>query len=417
MRKGIGAPVEIIDGCRSCGEARLTKILDLGETPLADRLLTQESLTAPEPKAPLDLVFCENCSLVQILATVEPDVLFCNDYPYYSSVSPYLMKHFGTSAKALIEERNLGTDHLVVEAASNDGYMLRHFVEQGIKVLGVDPAEGPADKAIADGIPTLKTFFTSDLAEKLVLDGQSADVFLANNVLAHVADLNGFVAGIQHVLKDDGVAVIEAPYLVDLVEKLEFDTIYHQHLCYFSVTALVSLFRRHGLHLNRVVKTDIHGGSLRLFVEPKENLRESVRHFLKYESELGVTKADYYEQFGNRVERLKTALMDILEDIKRDEKRIAGYGAAAKANTLMSYCGIDANHLDFIADRNPHKQGRFMSGNALPICGPERIDNEVPDYLLILAWNFADEIINQQDEFRRRGGKFIIPVPEPHVVT
>ncbi len=417
MRKLIDAPLHIIDGCRSCGSTKLTKILDLGETPLADRLLTQETMDIPEPKAPLDLVFCENCSLVQILATVSPEVLFCDDYPYYSSVSPYLMKHFGDSARAIMKSQSLTEDSLVIEAASNDGYMLHHFRDSGISVLGIDPAEGPANKAIERGVPTLKTFFSEDLAQSLKAQGREADVFLANNVLAHVADLNGFVAGIKALLKDTGVAVIEAPYLLDLIEKLEFDTIYHQHLCYFSVTALVVLFERHGLSLNHVEKTAIHGGSLRLFIQPTADRRSSVDTFLENEKALGVDTAAYYKAFGERVEGLKNALMTILDSLRDENKSIAGYGAAAKANTLMSYCGINGQHLEFIADKNPFKQGRFMSGNALPICDPVKIGTDAPDYLLILAWNFADEIIDQQTDFRQRGGKFIIPIPEPHIVS
>ncbi len=417
MRNVIDAPLDIISECRSCGHQELTKILDLGKTPLADRLLTEETVSAPEPTAPLDLVFCENCGLVQILATVAPEVLFCQDYPYYSSVSPYLMKHFGDSAKSIIAKRNLDQESLVIEAASNDGYMLRHFKEAGVRVLGIDPAEGPASKAKDQGIETLNTFFSKELASTLTQNHQQADVFLANNVLAHVPDLNGFVAGIRLVLKDGGVAVIEAPYLLDLVQKLEFDTIYHQHLCYFSVTALVSLFPRHGLFLNSVEKTPIHGGSLRLFVETLDNRQDSVRMMLENEQELGVDKADYYTKFGARVEDLKSSLMTILSNIRGENKTIAGYGAAAKANTLMSYCGINNQHLDFIADKNPFKQGKYMSGNGLPIRAPEHIDTAAPDYLLILAWNFADEIISQQSEFRSRGGKFIVPVPEPQIVS
>ena len=266
--------------CRSCGSKRLLPVLDLGETPLADQLLDADQLEVPEYTAPLDVVFCEECTLVQITVSVPPEILFCNNYPYFSSVNPALMEHFGASARDIMEKRDLGADSLVVEAASNDGYMLRNFVERGIPVLGIDPADGPAKAAEEAGVRTMNTFFTTDLAKSIKQEHGGADIFLANNVLAHVPDLNGFVDGIKTLLKDDGMAVIECPHVVDLVDHCEFDTIYHQHLCYFSATALDNLFRRHGLYLNEVKHLGIHGGSLRLFVEPREAVGSSVRELL-----------------------------------------------------------------------------------------------------------------------------------------
>ncbi|MBL8058803.1 MAG: methyltransferase domain-containing protein, partial [Anaerolineales bacterium] len=274
--------------CRACGQTGLRPVLALGVTPLADALLTEAQLDQPEITAPLDLVFCPHCALVQITVSVDPAILFGRDYPYFSSVSKSLLAHFRESALHLQQTRALGPDSLVLEAASNDGYMLRNFVERGIPVLGIDPAGPPAQAAQQAGIPTLNTFFTLELARQLRAEGRQADIFLANNVLAHVPDLNGFVAGIRTVLKDDGLAVIECPYLVDLVDHCEFDTIYHQHLCYFSVTALDRLFRRHGLFLNDVKRTAIHGGSLRLFVAPREAPGEAVRALLAQEQALGV---------------------------------------------------------------------------------------------------------------------------------
>jgi SAM-dependent methyltransferase len=255
--------------CRSCRSTDLQIILSFGDTPLADRLLTADQLDQPDLTAPLDLAFCPHCSLVQITATVQPEVLFGQEYPYFSSVSQTLLNHSRKNALELIETRGLGENSLVVEPASNDGYMLRNFSEQGIPVLGVDPASGPAAAAVAAGIPTLNTFFSLDLARNLLAEGKQADVIIANNVLAHVADLNGFVEGIATLLKEDGAAVMEMPYVVDLIEKVEFDTIYHQHLCYFSVTALDKLFRRHNLFLNDIRQLSIHGGSLRLYVEKR----------------------------------------------------------------------------------------------------------------------------------------------------
>lgn len=406
---------ELIDGCRSCGGRALESILDLGRTPLADRLLTEAVPAEPEPMAPLELVLCPDCWLVQITATVPPEILFGGDYPYFSSVSETLLAHTRENALELIERLHPGPDGFVLEIASNDGYMLRHFAERGIPVLGVDPARAPAEAANDAGVPTLVAFFCRALAAELCAAGRSADLVIANNVLAHVADLNGMVEGIATMLKPDGQAVIEVPYLLDLLEHTEFDTIYHQHLCYFSVVALVALFRRHGLVIEEVRRLSIHGGSLRLYAG-RGTMGASVHHHIAHERQLGLGTIDAYSGFVQRVRAVRGTLRELLADLKADGHRLACYGAAAKGTTLLAYCGIGRDLLDYVVDRNRFKQGRYMPGVRLPILPPEQLLQDRPGAVLLLSWNFADEILAQQDAYRRLGGRFVVPIPEPRLV-
>ncbi len=402
--------------CRICGRTGLVPVLDLGSMPLSDGFLTEAQLQQPEAVFPLEVGFCPECSLVQILETVSPEKLFCEDYPYYSSFTDALLVHSRDNVLSLIEARALGPDSLVVELASNDGYLLKNYVEHGIPVLGIDPADGPAKVAEGIGVPTLCTFFTRELADQLAREGRRADVIHANNVLAHVPDTNGFVQGIQRLLKPDGVAVIEVPYVRDLVDHCEFDTIYHEHLCYFSVTSLDHLFSKNGLFLNDIKRLPIHGGSLRLFVGPSEDRQEIVRDMLSQERERGLDRPEYYRDFADRVRNIRKTLRDLLDSLKGQGKSIAAYGAAAKGTIMLNYIGADTRIIDFAVDRNTHKQGKYIPGVRIEISDPERLIQEQPNYVMLLPWNFKDEILAQQNTYRQKGGKFIIPIPEPVIV-
>jgi hypothetical protein len=403
--------------CRSCGGDRLEVFLELGDMPLPDALLSEAELKRTEPRFPLDVAFCPDCSLVQILEDVPPERLFVDNYLYFSSFSEGLMRHSRAHAIRLIDERGLGPDSLVVEIASNDGYLLRNFVERGIPVLGIDPAPTQAAAAERVGVPTLTEFFDAELAARLRSEGRRADVIVANNVMAHTPMLNSFVRGLSILLAEDGVATIENTYVKDLIDHCEFDTIYHEHFCYFSCTAVDTLVRRHGLFLNAVEHfPSLQGGTLRWHVGAHEHIQPSANAFLEAERETGLTSFDYFRDFGTRVEGIKRALLELLRSLKADGRSIAAYGAAAKGSTLLNYTGIDGELIDFVVDRNVHKHGLFMPGVHLPIQGPEHLLAERPDYVLLLAWNYRDEVIAQQQEYVSGGGRFILPVPIPEVV-
>jgi SAM-dependent methyltransferase len=405
-----------ITNCRSCGAADLRVVLELGSHPIADALLSKADLDRPEARYPLAVAFCPDCSLLQLTETVPLDVLYRHDYPYYSSFSPALLRHSAAHAEALVQKYRLDQDSFVVEVASNDGYLLRNFVAREIPCLGIDPADGPAAQATAIGVPTIHDFFGFRCADRLANKRRCADLIIANNVIAHVDDINDLVAGFARLLKPAGSLVCEFAYALDLMERCEFDTIYHEHLFYHTVHGLTPLFGRHGLHLNDVERLPIHGGSLRLTVSRRPRRSPMLDSLYAHEAGLGLDKSSYYEHFAERVVALRASLAELLAAKKAKGKRIACYGAAAKGATLLNYLDLGQGFFEFVADANPHKQGKYMPGQRILIEPPEQLSAAQPDYVLLLVWNFAGEVLRQQAAYRQCGGRFIIPVPEPTIV-
>jgi SAM-dependent methyltransferase len=404
--------------CRACAYAPLTPVLSLGTTPLANQLLSEAELGRQEPTYPLDLAYCPGCSLVQIIHTIPPEDLF-TDYVYFSSFSDSMLTHAKELATRIANERALGTRDRVIEIASNDGYLLQFYKALGIEVLGIEPARNIAKVARERGIPTLSEFFGKELGDRLKAEDKRAAVVHANNVMAHVPDINMFAAGLFSILADEGVALIEVPYVREMIDRCEFDTIYHEHVFYFSVTALAALFERHDLKVVDVEVIPLHGGSLLVSVarkSAKQAVGSRVIEMLEDEKSAGMASSAYYEGFSQRVRELRGELRRVLAELKANGSRIAAYGAAAKGSTLLNYAGIGRETLDFVVDRSPHKQGKFMPGVHLPIRAPSALLEEQPDYVLLLTWNFKDEILAQQEAFRHAGGKFIVPLPRISIV-
>lgn len=402
--------------CRACDQPRLVPVFSFGDSPLSDRLGEKPNSLDQAAVVPLELVFCPSCRLLQLSVNVAPDELYDDSYPYYTSVSSALLCHFQEYAEEIIETYKIGPGSKVVEAASNDGYLLHHFDGVGASVQGYDPSGGPARVALGRGISTEIVFFGREAAQDYMTRNGCADLFLANNVLAHVPDLTDFVEGIATVLKPHGVAVIEVPYLADLVLKGEFDTIYHQHLCYFSINSLNVLFSNAGMTLYRVDHQPIHGGSIRLHVVNYRIDNPEVEILIQDEYEKGWNSLDFVQRIGRKAVSTKKQLLELVSSLKRDGKSIWAYGAAAKANTLMTWCDLGSVELEAVADLNTRKHGLFMPGSDLKIRSPEELIGVQPDYVLILAWNFADEIMAQLSQYKDDGGRFIIPIPELKVV-
>ncbi|MGE0057535.1 MAG: class I SAM-dependent methyltransferase [Dehalococcoidia bacterium] len=402
--------------CRSCGGSDLELVLALGEMPLPDALLLPSQLEEPERRYPLDVAFCRDCALVQLMQTVSLMEMYDGRYGHLSSASAARLAHLRTSAEQLIEQRGLDGNSYVIEIGSNDGSMLRCFQARGVPTLGIEPAPGPASEARRAGIATLPTFFTKDLAGQLAAEGRKADVIIANQVLSRVPDLHGFLAGVRVLLGETGVLVIEVPYVRDLIESGAFDTVNHEQLSYFSLTSLVHLFDGAGLSLNHVERLPECGGSLRLFLARARHVQPSVARLLEEEAAAGVADASYYAGFAWRAELVRSRLIALLESLKASRKRIVGYGAEGMGSTMLNYCGVDENYLDYVVDLNIQKQGRFMPGVHLPVLNPDRLVSNHPDYVLLLAWTARDEVLSQQEAYRRQGGRFIVPLPEPAII-
>lgn len=404
------------DVCRGCRKGIVKEFFSLGSQPLANVLPGSKDLSYPDQTFPLAVGLCGRCYLVQLTETVPPAKMFIH-YTYLSSFSPALVRQAGELVTRIVNDRRLGFQSFVIEIGSNDGYLLQHYLPFGVPVLGIDPAENIRGAAEDKGVRTLPEFFGPEVAKKLVLEGTRADVIHANNVLAHVEDVNGTLAAAFSVLKEDGVLIVETPYIRDMIEKNEFDTIYHEHVFYYSLSSLKGLAERHGFFLGGVELIPAHGGSLRVFLE-KERDRPlpGVEEHLADEVRLGLQEWDYYASFADRTSSVLERLKQLLVDRQNAGDIITGYGAAAKATVLLNALGSSSDLIRCVADMSPYKQGRFIPGARIPIVDPREMLEEQPDVILILAWNYADEIIAAHSDFKGCGGHFIIPIPEPRLI-
>lgn len=410
--------VKKIDFCRLCKSKKLEKVLDFGKTPPANSFLKENQLKNKEDFFPLVVNFCTNCGQLQLSHVVSPEILF-RHYVWVSSTSKVTVAHFEEYAKTVFDKINLKKGDLVVEFGSNDGVLLKPFKKLGARILGVDPARNVAKRATKEGIPTIPEFFNVKIAKQIAKKYGKAKVITANNCFAHINDLDEIMSAVTQLLDEKGAFVIEAPYNIDLVEKNLFDIVYHEHVSYISVSPLDKFFKRFGMQIFDVMKKDVHGGSVRIFVKfakAKHKVNKSLQEFIELEKSKKLYDVNTYRKFAQKIEDNKKRLVKILEELKRKNKIIAGYGAPAKSTTLLHYFGIGKETLNFIVDDSPFKHGLFTPGKHIPIVPTEELYIRNPDYLLILAWNFAESIMKMHEKYKKNGGHFIVPVPEPKIV-
>ncbi len=404
--------------CLICGGKKLTKYLSLGKSALANSYLTKTQLKKPELKIPLEVYFCHNCNLAQLLHIVDRELIY-NNYAYFSSTSPMLVKHFQEYAELVFNRYPKQAKRLVLDIGSNDGVLLKPFKKLGARVLGVDPAKNIAKVANDNGIETLANFFTKKLVKTLLKKYGKAGIITSNNTLAHTDILHEIVDGVNQMLDDDGVFIFEVQYLADLLKHNEFDNTYHEHICYHAITPLLYLLKMHSLKMIDVVHTDTHGGGIMVFASHLKSplqVGKSVSRFMKNEKIMGLSTLKPYRNFAKRPPIVKEKLLKMLKKYKKEGKKIAGYGASAKCTTLLQYCGLGTKTIDYITDSAPSKQGKFTPGTHIPIVPPEKLKEDTPDVILITAWNYAKNIMEKEKWFKERGGKFIIPIPEPRII-
>jgi len=402
--------------CRICGSEELTKFLSLGPTPLANNFLRVDQLNKKELHYPLDVYFCNKCHLVQLLDIVPPEVMF-KDYAYITGASKPMELHFAGLAKDVVNNFKASKDSLVVDIGSNDGTLLQYFSKMGLRILGIEPASNITQIARKRGITTINKFFNKECAINIYKKYGFADIILATNVFAHVDNLENILHGIDYLLSKNGVFVIEVPYLINLLDNIEFDTIYHEHLSYFSIYPLVYLFQKFGMNIVDIKQIPIHGGSIRIFAK-RSNKKQSqnVAKLLLIEQNAELDSFKTYTNFAKEVVLVKEKLIKLLKTLKNEKVRISGYGATAKGNTLLNYCRIGTNILDYISDTTPYKQGCYTPGMHIPIFSEEEFHRDPPNYALLLAWNYADAILQKEQKYRQKGRKFILPLPDPKII-